>query len=177
MKQVGQALSLITALSLLLVPSLGWTAEIECEGKVTTVKAVTADVRTATTDFGGSDGQFDPDPLLETQIETKNGCLLAQFSAQADPLDNHIVFQVSVDDVPMAGHAIFPYLASAPATPVVWDPKESATLSLSRMVAYNFVAPVTRGVHTVRVRFAGCCSTTPSSSNLVRAAVLTLQYQ
>jgi hypothetical protein len=142
------------------------------------VKAVTADARTATTDFSGSGGQFDPTPLLETQIDTKDGCLIAHFSAQADPLDNHIVFQVSVDDVPMAGHAQFPYVDPPLTTPVVWDPKEAHPIHFSRMVSYNFVAPVTRGLHTVRVRFAGCCSlNTPSNTNAVQAAVLTLQYE
>jgi hypothetical protein len=84
-----------------------------------------------------------------------------------------MMFQVSIDDVPMQGHALFPYLAPAPTTLVVWDPEE-VDLNLSRMVAYNFFARVSNGVHTVRVRFASCCGV--GSNDLVRAAVLTLQY-
>jgi hypothetical protein len=85
-----------------------------------------------------------------------------------------MIYQVSIDDVPMAGHAQFPYLSPAPPTPVVWDPEET-NLNVSRMVAYNFVARVAPGVHVVRVRFAGCCGASPGSS-VVRAAVLTLEY-
>jgi hypothetical protein len=104
---------------------------------------------------------------------------VVNFSAQTDPLDNHIVYQVSVDDVPMSGHAQFPYLDPAPPTLVVWDPREAPVLQLSRMVSYTFAARVAPGVHVVRVRFAGCCSAVPnpSGSNLVRAANLTLFYR
>ena len=174
MKHAAQSsLRLIFTLSLLLLPSVGRAEEIECGGVAPHIKAVTVDARTATTDFSGSGGQLDPIPLLETQIRvTGGGCVIAHFSAQANPLDNSIVFQVSIDDVPMAGHTQF-----APfATPVVVEPEET-NLNLPRMVAYDFVARVDPGIHTVRVRFAGCCSANnPSNSGLARAAVLTLQY-
>jgi hypothetical protein len=167
-------------LTLLLLPSVGraQVVGVECQGVATNIKGVTTGVHFATVDFSGTQpsGQLDPIPLLETQIEVRtSGCVIAHFSAQADPQDNHIVFQVSIDDVPMAGHAQFPYLLPAPVTPVVWDPEET-NQNLSRMVAYDFVAQVTRGAHTVRVRWAPCCSASPSTAGFVRAAVLTLQY-
>ena len=130
--------------------------------------------RTSTVDFSGSGGQLDPVPLLETEFKSGPTCVLVNFSAQADPQDNHIVFQASIDDIPMEGQTQFPYLTPAPATPVVWDPEET-NLNVSRMVSYTFFARVPLGVHTVRIRFAGCCSPTPGSG-LVRAAVMSVHY-
>jgi hypothetical protein len=59
-------------------------------------------------------------------------------------------------------------------TPVVFDPEET-NLNVSRMVAYTFFLHVGRGTHTVRIRFAGCCSPNPGSG-LVRAAVMSVKY-
>jgi hypothetical protein len=74
----------------------------------------------------------------------------------------------------MQGHTQFPYLTPAPTTPVVFDPEET-NLNVSRMVAYTFFLHVGRGTHTVRIRFAGCCSPNPGSG-LVRAAVMSVEY-
>jgi len=74
----------------------------------------------------------------------------------------------------MEGHTQFPYLTPAPATPVVFDPEET-NLNASRMVSYTFFSRVERGSHTVRIRFAGCCSPNPGSG-LVRAAVMSVNY-
>ena len=138
-------------------------------------KAVSlAGPRTATVDFSGSGGQLDPVPLLETEFKSGPTCVLVHFSAQADPQDNFAVFQASIDDVPMEGHTQFPYLTPAPATPVVFDPEET-NLNASRMVSYTFLSRVDRGAHTVRIRFAGCCSPNPGSG-LVRAAVMSVNY-
>ena len=130
--------------------------------------------RFATVDFSGSGGQLDPIPLLETEIAGPLTCVVVHFSAQADPLDNFIVFQASIDDIPMQGHAQFPYLAAAPTTPVVFDPEET-NLNISRMVSYTFFARVGPGAHTVRIRFAGCCSPIGNGA-LVRAAVMSVHY-
>jgi len=130
--------------------------------------------RTATVDFSGSGGQLDPVALLETEIKTGPTCVLVHFSAQADPQDNFAVFQASIDEIPMEGHTQFPYLTPAPATPVVFDPEET-NLNVSRMVSYTFFSRVERGSHTVRIRFAGCCSPNPGSG-LVRAAVMSVNY-
>jgi hypothetical protein len=58
-------------------------------------------------DFSGSGGQLDPTPLLQTTINVLPGrptCVVVHFSTQADPQDNAIVFQASIDNVPMLGH-------------------------------------------------------------------------
>ena len=147
----------------------------ECTTIAVIAKGVSMDApRQSTVDFSASGGQLDPVPLLQTVVATRGTCIIAHFSAQADSFDNHMIFQVTVDDVPMQGHAQFPYLVPAPATPVVWDPEET-NLNVSRMVAYNFVARVAPGVHVVKVKFAGCCGAV-GTSTLVRAAVLTLEY-
>ena len=168
--------------ALLLIPALSQAqAQVrttECDGVTLRQKAVTktGPVQFATVDFAAG-GQLDPTPVLETQIQllTKN-CVFVTFSAQADPQDNAIVFQASVDNVPMSGHAQFPYLTPAPATPVVWDPEET-NLNLSRMVTYTFFAQVGPGTHTVRIRFAGCCSLIPSgNSAYIRNAVMSIRY-
>jgi hypothetical protein len=159
----------------LLLPAARPAFATECTSLAFIAKGVSMDApRQSTVDFSPSGGQLDPVPLIETTILVRGSCVMAHFSAQADPLDNHIMFQVSIDDVPMLGHTQFPYLVPAPPTLVVWDPEET-NFNLSRMLAYNFVARVTPGVHVVRVRFAGCCSANPGSA-VVRAAVLTLEY-
>jgi hypothetical protein len=152
------------------------TQQLECaNGAGGQFKAVAlAAPRIATVDFSGSGGQLDPVALLETEIKTGPTCVLVHFSAQADPQDNFAVFQASIDDIPMEGHAQFPYLTPAPTTPVVFDPEET-NLNVSRMVSYTFFARVDRGSHMVRVRFAGCCSPNPGSG-LVRAAVMSVNY-
>jgi len=130
--------------------------------------------RTTTAEFAASGGQLDPIPLLETQIAGAE-CVVVHFSAQADPQDNFIIFQASIDDVPMQGHAQFPYLTPAPTTPVVFDPEET-NLNVSRMVSYTFFAKVGRGVHNVRIRFAGCCSGATGNGAVIRAAVMSVHY-
>jgi hypothetical protein len=104
-------------------------------------------------------GELDPRPLIETKIDVRGECVLAHFSVQGrpqDPLDvssSFMLFQVSIDDVPMLGHTQF---NPAFNTLVVWDADEGRRF-YSRTLAYNFVARVTPGVHVVRVRFTGCC--------------------
>ena len=154
------------------------TQQIECANKAGgQFKAVAlTELRSSTVDFFGSGGQLEPVPLLETEIKTGPTCVLVHFSAQADPRDNHIVFQASIDDIPMEGHAQFPYFTPAPAAPVVWDPEET-NLNVARMVSYTFFMKVGLGTHTVRIRFAGCCSPTPgATSGFVRAAVMSVNY-
>jgi len=150
--------------------------QIECANRAGgQFKAVALEgTRTTTAEFAASGGQLDPTPLLETQI-TGAECVVVHFSAQADPQDNFIVFQASIDDVPMEGHAQFPYLTPAPTTPVVFDPEET-NLNVSRMVSYNFFAKVGRGTHTLRIRFAGCCSGSTGNGAVVRAATMSVHY-
>jgi hypothetical protein len=178
----------LTAIGLAILPALGASgtfaeaqppAEVqqgECVNQnASQLKAVALSApRTATVDFSGSGGQLDPVPLLETQISGGPTCVVVNFSAQADPQDNFIVFQASIDDIPMQGQTQFPYLTPAPTTPVVFNPEET-NLNISKMVSYTFFSRVERGTHTVRIRFAGCCSTNPGSG-LVRAAVMSVHY-
>jgi len=181
-KRFASTVGCTTAVALALLPSVALPAagaqQTECTNSSgSQFKAVSLSApRTAAMEFAASGGQLDPAPLLETEIKTGPACVVVHFSAQADPLDNAIVFQASIDDTPMEGHVQFPYLSPAPATPVVFDPEET-NLNLSRMVAYTFFLRVGPGVHTMRIRFAGCCSANPDArSGLVRAAVMSVHY-
>src|SRR5215831_1003771 len=98
------------------MPLLTWAqAAPECQGVTLNTKAIAlpaAKVLNPVTDFSGSGGQLDPTPLLSTEIDVgplfgRAGCLVVHFSVQADPQDNFIVFQASVDNAPMAGHGQF----------------------------------------------------------------------
>lgn len=125
-------------------------------------------------DFSGSGGQLDPTPLLQTTINVLPGrptCVVVHFSTQADPQDNAIVFQASIDNVPMLGHGT----ALSYATPVVSDPEET-NLNLSRILSYTFFAPVAPGVHIVRIRVASCCTSNPTGGLLIRGASLVVKY-
>lgn len=165
----------------LLWPSFAGRAadnQIECESKSKNVKGVTAPgTRGTAVAFGTNPNNFDPTPLLSTKITVggrRSSCLIAHFSAMAQPQDNQAVFQVRVDGVPMQGHAAG--LLGVP-VPVVYDPDESAAMGPPRMVAYNFFTEVEPGEHTVEVLFAGCCSSDPNGSGVVvESPVLTLEY-
>lgn len=140
------------------------TTQIECSSAASRMKAVRLDedrITKAVYNYPKDGlGHFDPLPLIATTVTvggTQPSCLVAAFSAMARPLDNHIVFQVRVDGIPMQGH--LGGIGGLP-TPVVVDPTEANTAS-QRMVAYNFFAPVRPGVHRVEVLFAGCCSADP----------------
>jgi len=103
----GIVMALLLSLAL---PSRAEAQQVECTntgGGQFKAVALTGP-RYSTVDFSASGGQLNSAPLLETQIKTGTACVVVHFSAQADPLDNHIVFQASIDDVPMEGHAQFP---------------------------------------------------------------------
>jgi hypothetical protein len=146
-------------------------AEVECQSITGQVKALSSGPQVTkvnfNTDISGvasAVGYFDPAPLLSTTINviggpTRISCLVAQLSVEVAPLDNHVMFQVLVDGVPMHGHGIFPYSVPTVQAPVVWDPEETEK-NVNRMVAFSFFLPVTRGSHTVEVRWAGCCGFT-----------------
>ena len=74
------------------------------------MKAVTIaeDYFSVTRLFQNQDPNAEPlEPLLETTISvtgTGQSCVVAYFSAVVKPSDNYLVFQVSVDGVPMHGH-------------------------------------------------------------------------
>ena len=149
----------------------------ECAGMLLNTKAVALTPATlyGVTDFSGSFGQLDPTPIAEMNIHVTGSprhpeCVIVTFSTQAAPQDNSIVFQASIDDVPMQGHgaAFYP-------TPIVWDPEET-NLNLSRMLSYTFFASVTPGAHTVRIKVAGCCSANPTTTVVVNAGTVVVRY-
>jgi hypothetical protein len=156
--------------------------QIECKSKPTTMKVVGFE------DYKGSDavfnfpndgvGHFGSTPLLSATIEVtgnQKSCLVASFSAEARPLDNHIVYQVRIDGVPMKGH--LPSFVGV-ATPVIADAEET-DLNLERIISHDFFALVAPGTHRVEVYFAGCCSGAPPKNSIYAysgANVLMLQY-
>lgn len=174
---------LVTSIFLLSVSGRPTQNQIECTSKSKHVKAVTSPdyhFTTAIYNFPSDGaGHFDAVPLLTTTVEVAGGkpsCLIAHFSAVAAPNDNHVMFQVRVDGVPMHGHLTG---SGGLPTPVVSDPEET-DMNLPRMVAYNFFAEVRPGIHTVDVLFAGCCSAAPPPGAVVAAVgspVLTLEYE
>jgi hypothetical protein len=76
---------------------------IECSSPARNIAGVTDPAgHVITTQY-----QFDTpnlQPLLQTTINAEWGCLVAHVSGLARITDNYIVFQVSVDGVPMVGH-------------------------------------------------------------------------
>jgi hypothetical protein len=123
-------------------------------------------------------GHFSSTPLLSAIIEVggnQRSCVVARFSAEALPLDNHIVYQVRIDGVPMKGH--LPGFVGI-ATPVIADAEET-DLNLERIISHDFFAVVEPGRHRVEVLFAGCCSGAPPPNSLYSysgANVLVLDY-
>ncbi|MEP6925470.1 MAG: hypothetical protein ABI954_13465, partial [Pyrinomonadaceae bacterium] len=156
------------------------TAQIECESKSKAIKVVTVEQfqgANAVFNFPNDGiGHFSSTPLLSTTIDVggrQRTCVVARFSTEALPLDNHMVFQVRVDGVPMKGHVLS--FVGIP-TPVVTDPEET-DLNLPRMVSHDFFAVVEPGTHRVEVLFAGCCSSAPPPNSIYAYAggsVLTL---
>jgi len=175
MKKNKQTLMIFAAMAAM--PLSAWAQSgPECQAMTLNTKAVAlpgAKTLNPVTDFSGSGGQLDPTPLLQTEIDveppTRAACVVVHFSVQADPQDNFIVFQASLDNVPMAGHGQFLF-----ATPVVADPEET-NLNNTRMLSDTFFAPVTAGRHVIRIRVASCCSINPGGL-LIRGASLVAQY-
>jgi hypothetical protein len=111
-------------------------------------------------------------------------CIIAHFSAQVTTGDNAVVFQASIDDDPMEGHALYPEELRSPqlTTPVIIDRgtvfRPNNPIPGPTLATYNFFKIVQPGLHTVKIKWAGCCSFVPTSSSAeVLAAVLTLEYR
>lgn len=157
--------------------------QTECEGVATKIKSVSlTDYHPIKALYQFPDwGQF-PDGNLQVLMSTEvtvagpgRSCLMAHFSAMAIPTDNYMVFQVRVDGVPMEGHiGSFGGIA----TPVVATIEETDQ-NYPRMVAYNFFAKVTPGLHTVEVLAAAGSGIAPPPANqpVVGSPVLTLKYK
>jgi hypothetical protein len=149
-------------------------AQTTCASESTKVKAVTIaeDYFPVTTEF-----QFDR-PNLQTLLKTTvvvegttSSCLLAYFSAVATPTDNYMVFQISINGVPMKGHHTF---YAVPATPIVIESEETDQ-NLPRMVAHHAFQRVAPGSYTIEVKVAaGSSALSPAA---VSAPVLTVHYR
>jgi hypothetical protein len=153
---------------------------IECASPVRNIAGVTDPAsHVITTKY-----QFDTpnlQPLLKTTINAERGCLVAHVSGLARITDNYIVFQVSVDGVPMLGHLSG---IAGVATPVVFVTLDEGTPPYNdeqfsdptKVVAYNFFARVGAGDHTVEVLAAAGSNIDPLNPPLVNNLVLTLAY-
>jgi hypothetical protein len=172
------------ALAALLAPSQTGAETIACRSEAPIVKAVTIaeDYFQITKLFQFEDPFLEP--VLETTISvggTGLSCVIATFSAVLKPVDNYVVFQVTLDGVPMLGHTVH---YKHPEIPVVIETEET-DLDQPRMVAHQFFLRVSPGVHTVTVN-AGWGSSfdpeaypglKPPAYPTVAAPVLSLQYR
>lgn len=186
----------IATASLSLLLSLAPAEAQECQGLTLNTKAVAlASPRVGpVVNFSGSGGQLDPAPLLETRINVtglpgRPVCVTVTFSAQAYAYDNYNVYQASIDDIPMSGHGSLVSLYGY-TTPIVYDavnqgtfipldPYRFVNIANSRFLSYTFFASVTPGVHTFRIKLAGCCSlASPGGSGLpfVEAATMVVRW-
>ena len=160
-------------LGALLVPDLARAETIACRSLAPTVKAVTI-----AEDYFPVTAVFQPTPILQPLLDTTISvtgagltCVVATFSAVVKPSDNYMVFQVTLDGVPMLGHTRT-YLY--PNVPVVIETEET-DLNQPRMIAHQFFMRVSPGVHTVRVGVSQGSGAGPQNST-VEAPVLSLQY-
>lgn len=217
MKHLTRAsLLFVTVLSLLFLPYTPAGARDDfrggkpdpntCDSNSPRVRAVKLAAPIANTvDFSGiagpagTEGGFDPIPLLETKIyvggkKWSYSCVVVHFSAQVNTGDNLVVFQASMIDgsvmptvMVMEGHAKLPANIRAPlsdiVTPIVIDRGtilfDDGTTEVRgpTTASYNFFKIVKPGWYTVRIRWAGCCSDNPASvSAEALAAVMTIEY-
>jgi hypothetical protein len=150
--------------------------QVECESRSTHVKAVTS----PDTHFITTIAQVPPhilEPLLSTTVTVGGGkpsCLIAHFSAVARVIDNYIVFQVSVDGVPMQGHNF----GGGPLIPIpiVQETKFAADSAVDKMLAYNFFAEVQPGEHRVEVRVGAGSNIIAPMYPFIYGPTLTLEY-
>jgi hypothetical protein len=174
----------LLAAATLLAPRIAGAETIACRSEAPIVKAVTIaeDYFPIKKLF-----QFEApflEPLLETTISvggTGLSCVLATFSTVVTPVDNYVVFQVTLDGVPMLGHT---KTYVHPEIPVVIETEET-DLNLPRMVAHQFFLRVSPGVHTVTVKAAwgsgfdpmAYPGLEPAVYPTATAPVLSLQYR
>jgi hypothetical protein len=171
-----RALPFALVVGMLAAPGAARAETLVCRSEAGTVKAVTIaeDYFAVTTRFQVDIPNLQP--LLETTISVTGigqSCVVAYFSAVVKPTDNYMVFQVTVDNVPMNGHTVtFPQ----PQTPVVIETEETDQ-NLPRMVAHQFFLKALPGVHTVKVNVAGGSNIVAPFYPTVEAPVLSLHYR
>lgn len=149
---------------------------IVCRSAVDAVKAVTLSEGyfQVTTQF-----QIDSpnlQPMLETDISVTGpgySCVVAYFSAVVRPTDNYVVFQATLDGVPMHGHTLS-YVQ--PQTPVVIETEETDK-NMQRMVAHHFFMRVAPGLHKIKVNVAAGSAIAAPYYPVVEAPVLSIHYR
>lgn len=163
-------------IALTLAAHAAYANTIVCRSSVNTVKVVTIaeEYFPVTTRFQIDDPNLQP--LLSTSIQVNGpgpSCIAAEFSAVVKPTDNYMVFQVTVDGIPMLGHT---KTVPEPNTPVVIESEETDQ-NLPRMVSHQFFLRVTPGIHVVAVNVAGGSNIVAPFYPTVEAPVLTLHYR
>ena len=100
-------------------------------------------------------------------------CLHRDLDAAGGIDSASMVFQVTIDDVPMQGHTVtFPQ----PQTPVVIETEETDQ-NLPRMVAHHFFDRVPAGPHKVAVNVAAGSNIVAPFIPTVEAPVLSIHYR
>lgn len=124
--------------------------------------------------------------VLKTDIETSDTtCLVVHLSGLTRITDNYVVFQVSVDGVPMDAGQYLTGLASpdTPVTAVSIDALSAAPYNDEQFIdptktfAFNFFTVVKAGVHTVTVSTAAGSGVIPGNYSTVHNLVLTMSYR
>jgi hypothetical protein len=185
MKPLNKAVGLLLLASPLLSPLAAHASE--CGGPVNHVKVASLDAQRAlVTNYTGSGGQFDADPLLGTTVAVprlaKNACLVIHFSAEATIDDNAAVFEVLVDGVPATGQYTGfinePSPVLVEAIPIIDDHNGieiGRPTRFQHMLSYTVFARVGGGSHTVEVLGANCCSINSGPGSVVHAATLAVE--
>ena len=141
--------------------SPSWATHEEQPECVTPAQQVTgvatAARHVASVDFIATKGQFHSTPLISATVEvTEPGsCLVVHLSPRAHPGLYPLVYQISVNGVPMPGQRPRNlYFFGAP--PAFEHPADSAAYAHA-LITYTFVQRVNPGTHVVEVRYAVAC--------------------
>lgn len=152
---------------------------------------------------GAYDDDYDPNgnrgffnlPLFEVPINNaRNGdCLVIHFSGTARIPDNRLVFQASLDGIPTPGHTklgldhfwtydMYGHKVGLDVPVVILDADWGARTAYVTTYgvypwtpfSFTFTVRLTRGNHTLRIKWAGCCGNVPYSPNLELIETATL---
>lgn len=126
----------------------------------------------------GKNGYFNL-PLFEVPLRNArdNDCIVVQFSGVARVADNRMLFQASIDGVPMAGHTLLGFDHYWEFLPdgtkvgmgvpvVILDADYGARAAYGSRLgvmpwtpfSFTFAGKLTPGLHVLRIKWAGCCS-------------------
>ncbi|MEL6847214.1 MAG: hypothetical protein AAFP92_01795 [Bacteroidota bacterium] len=170
--------------------SIGQITEdtVQCNSHLNAISSIFVDETFIYSNQGATGTSIDPlwldEPELTLDFTSAAGCVKVDFSTMARVIDNHIVFQVQLDGIPMPGHGLG-YLTTNITDPIISERDEfDATFNfikslrdkgvivatdqqlndaastvgyLPRMLTYTLVAEVDSGDHTVELFLGGCC--------------------